>query len=370
MSDKIFVIYGANPESMVKQLLEQIRPEQGLDQNALIGIKPNLVVPKPHTSGATTSPELVAGIIEYFQARGYRRIIILEGSWVGARTAEAFRICDYQALAQTYQVPLVDLQQDASREIAAGAFRLKVCRRALEVDYLINVPVLKGHCQTVLTCALKNLKGCLPNSEKRRFHAMGLHRPIAYLNQVLKQDLIIVDGIMGDLDFEEGGNPVRMDRLIAGTDPVLIDSYAAQLLGFDLKEIPYIGLAERLGVGRFYQTGDQVIELNRTGPAEPWSRTGRVQELARHIVDRDACSACYGSLIHALARLREQGSLARFQTKIRIGQGYRGQTSPGIGIGSCTRGCAAHLEGCPPTAKAMVDFLEKHGETKNLGQKS
>jgi hypothetical protein len=137
-----------------------------------------------------------------------------------------------------------------------------------------------------------------------------------------------------------------------------------------LKEIPYIGLAERLGVGRFYQTGDQVIELNRTGPAEPWSRTGRVQELARHIVDRDACSACYGSLIHALARLREQGSLARFQTKIRIGQGYRGQTSPDIGIGSCTRGCAAHLEGCPPTAKAMVDFLEKHGETKNLGQKS
>jgi uncharacterized protein (DUF362 family) len=361
MPDKIFIIYGATPRSMVKQLLERIRPEQGLDQNALIGIKPNLVVPKPHDSGATTSPELVAGVIEYFQAKGYRRIIILEGSWVGARTAEAFRVCGYQALAQTYQVPLVDLQQDASREIAAGDFRLKVCRQALEVDYLINVPVLKGHCQTVLTCALKNLKGCLPNSEKRRFHTLGLHQPIAYLNKILKQDLIIVDGIMGDLDFEEGGNPVRMNRLIAGTDPVLIDSYAAQLLGFDLEEIPYIGLAGRLGVGHIYQAAAaQVIELNRTDIAEPWSRTGRVQALARHIADRDACSACYGSLIHALARLGEQGGLDRFKTKICIGQGYREQTSSGIGVGSCTRGCTAHLEGCPPTAKAMVDFLEKH----------
>ena len=34
---------------------------------------------------------------------------------------------------------------------------------------------------------------------------MGLHKPIAYLNKAIKQHLIIVDGIMGDLNFEEGG---------------------------------------------------------------------------------------------------------------------------------------------------------------------
>jgi hypothetical protein len=45
---------------------------------------------------------------------------------------------------------------------------------------------------------------------------------------------------MGDLDFEEGGNPVRMNRILAGSDPVLIDSYAAQLLGFEAEEIAYI----------------------------------------------------------------------------------------------------------------------------------
>jgi uncharacterized protein (DUF362 family) len=357
-ANEILVIYGDTPRTMVKKLLDRIRPEQDLDQNTLIGIKPNLVVPKPHTSGATTSPELIAGVIEYFQAKGFRKIIVMEGSWVGAHTPEAFQVCGYQALAKTYDIPLVDLQQDAYREYDAGGMRLKVCRQAMAVDYLINLPVLKGHCQTVLTCALKNLKGCLPNAEKRRFHTMGLHKPIACLNKILKQDLIIVDGMMGDLDFEEGGNPVRMDRMIAGVDPVLIDSYAAQLLGFDLAEIAYIGLAHQLGVGQLYQPSTaKVIELNRDSAAKPWPRTGQVKKLAGYIADRDACSACYGSLIHALARLKEQGRLGNIKEKICIGQGYRDQTVPGIGVGSCTRGCREHLDGCPPTAKAMIDFL-------------
>ena len=35
---------------------------------------------------------------------------------------------------------------------------LNVCERVKEIDFLINVPVLKGHCQTKITCALKNMK--------------------------------------------------------------------------------------------------------------------------------------------------------------------------------------------------------------------
>ena len=38
----------------------------------------------------------------------------------------------------------------------------------------------------------------------------------------LHQDFVVVDNICGDLDFEDGGNPVVMNRIWAGTDPVLI----------------------------------------------------------------------------------------------------------------------------------------------------
>jgi len=68
VQDHIHVIYGDNPKAMILEVLEKIKPEQGIKHEATIGIKPNLVVAKPSTSGATTSPELVEGIIEYFQA--------------------------------------------------------------------------------------------------------------------------------------------------------------------------------------------------------------------------------------------------------------------------------------------------------------
>ena len=37
-----------------------------------------------------------------------------------------------------------------------------ICDSALALDFLINDPVLKGHCQTKITCALKNMKGLIP----------------------------------------------------------------------------------------------------------------------------------------------------------------------------------------------------------------
>lgn len=78
---------------------------------------------------------------------------------------------------------------------------------------------------------------------------MGLHEPIAHLNAGLHQDFVVVDNICGDLDFEDGGNPVVMNRIWAGTDPVLIDSYVCQIMHYTTKDVPYIELAEKLGVG-------------------------------------------------------------------------------------------------------------------------
>src|SRR5690606_36606024 len=128
---------------------------------------------------------------------------------------------------------------DKGIKSTVDGLEIEVCAKVLEVDYLINMPDLKAHCQTKLTCALKNLKGCVPDKEKRRFHTLGLHRPIASLNKVIKSDLILVDGIIGDLTHEEGGTPVRLDRAIAGYDPVMVDAYAASLIGYRLAEIPY-----------------------------------------------------------------------------------------------------------------------------------
>ena len=223
--NEIYIKSGTNYKEMTKELLAQCGLASVIsDKKMQIGIKPNLVSPSEASWGATTHPEIVAGIIEYLQENGYGNIAILEGSWVGDKTTEAYEVCGYRELTEKYQVPFWDMQKDKGIERDCRGMKLNVCERAANIDFLINVPVLKGHCQTKITCALKNMKGLIPNTEKRHFHAMGLHEPIAHLNAGLHQDFVVVDNICGDLDFEDGGNPVVMNRIWAGTDPVLIDS--------------------------------------------------------------------------------------------------------------------------------------------------
>lgn len=355
----IYVIYGDNPKSMVNRILNEIDLEKEIpSKDSLIGIKPNLVLAKPSTSGATTCPQLVEGLIEYLKSKGYNNIVILEGAWVGDNTKSAFRVCGYEDLSKKHNIPLIDLQKDSYSEYKVNGISLAVCDSIMELDYLINMPVLKGHCQTNITCALKNMKGCIPNKEKRRFHTMGLHKPIAYLNKVIKQDLIIVDGIIGDLNFEEGGNPVQMNRVIVGKDPVLIDSYVAQLLGYDIEDIQYIEMAEEIGVGRTLSLDDNIKELNKDSSPMTIPKTRLVKKLTKNVEENMACSACYGSLVHALDRLNDLGYLDDSDRKISIGQGFKDKQGRGIGIGTCTKGFEKSLPGCPPKAKDIIEFLK------------
>jgi len=354
----IYIVYGDNPKSMIKRILHEIDLEKDIpNKDSLIGIKPNLVVAKPSTSGATTCPQLVEGLVEHLKSKGYNNMVILEGSWVGDNTQDAFKVCGYENLSKKYNIPLIDLQNDSYSDYEVDGVKLSVCDSVMKLDYLINMPVLKGHCQTKITCALKNMKGCIPNKEKRRFHTMGLHKPIAYLNKVIKQDLIIVDGVIGDLNFEEGGNPVQMNRIIVGKDPVLIDSYVAQLLGYDVEDIPYISMAEAIGVGRIITSDDNIKELNKDSTPMTIPKTRLVEKLTKNVEENMACSACYGSLVHALDRLSELGYAC--DEKIYIGQGFKGKRIKGIGIGSCTKGFEKSLLGCPPKAKDIIEFLKE-----------
>jgi uncharacterized protein (DUF362 family) len=361
----IRIIYGDNPKQMVKELLEAIKPEEEIGENALIGIKPNLVVAKPSSSGATTTPEIVEGLIEYLKSKGRNNLIIMEGSWVGARTSNAFKVCGYEDLSVKYNVPLVDLQKDEFKTYKVNGLTINVCDYVAKVDYLINIPVLKGHCQTRITCALKNMKGCIPNSEKMKFHVTGLHKSIAHLNKLLTQNLIIVDGMNGDLNFEEGDNPVQMNRIIAGKDPVLIDTYVAQLMGFSIKEVPYITIAEEIGVGTTDLVNADIVELNKDEGTRKLTPSRRVQQLSAYIVEDGACSACYGSLIYALERLYEKGLLNKLEEKLYIGQNFKNKQHDGIGIGMCTSGFGKCVKGCPPKAKDIVEYLEGLLETKD-----
>ncbi|QNM05680.1 DUF362 domain-containing protein [Qiania dongpingensis] len=359
----IFMIHGSDYREMTKSLLHAADLAGMIgNRKAVISLKPNLAVAKSPSSGATTHAELLEGTIEYLKEQGFSRIRIMEGSWVGDSTERAFRAAGYDRISELHQIPLIDLQKDRFQEYDAAGMKIKLCDTAVSSDFVINMPVLKGHCQTTITCALKNNKGVIPNSEKRRFHTLGLHKPIAHLNTIARNDFILVDNICGDLDFEEGGNPVPMDRILGFTDPVLCDAFVCDTMGFSLDEVPYIRMAEKLGVGSSDLSQAEIHMLNQ--PSEPDfspKPSRRVEALAQYICPENACSACYGSLIHALNRLDEAGLLKK-QLKaspIAIGQGCRNR-SGFIGVGRCTGKFCRSLKGCPPKASEILEFLKKN----------
>lgn len=360
-SNDIYLIHGENYKQMTIELLRAARLAEDIgDRKKRIGVKPNLLGAQKASEGAVTHPELVDGLLTYLLEEGFANLIVLEGSWVGDLTSRAVKVSGVYDVCEKHRVPFIDLQKDSYRTLDAAGMKISVCEEALGVDYMINVPVLKGHCQTTITCALKNSKGLIPNSEKRRFHTLGLHQPIAHLNTVIRQDFILVDNICGDLDFEEGGNPVSMNRILGFKDPVLCDSFVAESMGYRPCDIEYIRLAERLGVGSTDVGHANMIPLNEGSPdVKKMKRTPRVAKLAAYADPRDACSACYGSLIYALDRLDGEGRLrGKEMGTIGIGQGYRGKKGT-LGVGRCTKCFEKSLGGCPPKAIEIVEFLRK-----------
>ena len=318
-----------------------------------VSVKPNLVIAAPAERGATTHSEVVEGVIRYLRDLGVGETTIIESSSVDENdTKKAFHVCGYDALSKKYDVPLYDLKHDATVDVSTAQHVFKVCRKALETDFLINVPVLKAHCQTKFTCNLKNLKGCIPDSEKRRFHTIGLHSPIAWLSKAIPTHFCVVDGICGDLSFELGGTPVIRNTLMAGADPLLLDSYGAGLIGYRADEIEYLRIAADIGVGRLFGDHTEVLELNADKkPPQPRADSGEIRKLAKYINENGACSACYAALICALRQTKPPSA-----TKIDIGQHFRGK--PGAaGCGNCNNMHDRFVPGCPPKAVDIAAFI-------------
>ncbi len=363
-TNQIFMIRGTEYREMTKTLLREADLAALIgSREKRIGIKPNLVTPSPAEFGATTHTEVVAGILEYLQGKGFENILIAEGSWVGDRTSDAYEYCGYRTLCETYGVPFIDTKKEGYYTADCGGMDLLLTDVTKRIDFLINVPVLKGHCQTKMTCALKNMKGLLPDKEKRHFHRMGLHKPIAHLQKGIRQDFIVVDHICGDPYFEEGGRPLVRNCVLAAADPVLADAYACRELGLTPDDVPYVRMAEKLGVGSADLDAAEIIELGEGGREKDLAAFEPILDVSYALEESDSCSACYANLTGALWRLEEEGLLEKLDTKIGIGQGMQGKRGV-LGVGRCTGDFDVSIKGCPPSEEDIYQGIRRYIEGK------
>lgn len=380
----VAVWYGSEADPAVRAVVRALQPFAGLGPASRVVIKPNIVLSRKQWVGANTQPAVVEALIRLLHEHGVRNITVADGSGMGESATRAFSICGYTEIARRHGVKLLDIERGQFVEVPTrsdGPFSsLSLSRTVAECDFLINVPVLKAHCQTRITCSLKNLKGVLTSGLKSAFHGRDLERAIAQLGEVVAPDFILVDGTYGDLSSELGGNPVNIGIVAGGYDPLQIDCFAAQTLGYRPGEIKHLAHYARVRGVDIDALRPVITELNRPKAAHTFETSVRGHESYRCDVSvGNTCSTCYANLLFALQRmsslrlldrndriwigrkppLKDGGGKGR---RIMVGDCAIGDFAPGpgrsdeVGAGpfDAAGRDAVRVPGCPPSADAVV----------------
>ncbi|RJQ66651.1 MAG: DUF362 domain-containing protein [Desulfobacteraceae bacterium] len=217
-------------------------------------LKVNAAFAAPAMLGATTHPDLVRHVIRLCREAGAARVIVtdnpindpascfeLSGIGPAARAEGVEVILPARDRFETYSVP-------GARLIRRWPVLTAPLRR---VDKVIGLAPVKNHLRSGASLTLKNWYGLL-GGRRNIFHQQ-VHTIIAELGMLIKPTLVILDGTMSMM--HNGPTGGSMDdlkpthTLIAGTDPVAVDTLGAKLLGKTLEDLPFLRMAERAGAG-------------------------------------------------------------------------------------------------------------------------
>lgn len=350
---EVILVKGADIKEITKEAIRRTGFQVAKDARVLI--KPNIVTAKPANTGVTTHPEIICGVVEFLLDRGVKDICIGESAWTGCDTETAFRVCGIYQIGQCYGVDVANFEKENDTvevNISGTKEKIRLHRKAAEADVLINLPVLKTHPYTVLTLGMKNLKGCLPDSEKRRFHRKNLDEYIVYLNKVLKSDLCVMDAILGLTGGSAmWGETLNLGLVLAGRDVVAVDSVACSLVGIAPEEIDHIRMAGEEGLGVNDLNGITTIGVK---PRQFYQIKPTKLSDYSNVKDAGACSPCATSLKLALDRFKKEGKA--FKGAIYVGP--HKDVGDGLLIGDCLkRHGGNHIAGCPPTAMEIYEYL-------------
>jgi uncharacterized protein (DUF362 family) len=220
--------------------------------------------------GYYTQPDVALAVAKLCKDAGAGKIICFKpvpsGYWEKSR-----EFGNFESLIQDFTYGGNRIEVD----IPKGVFlkKAEIFESFNEVDVYISIPVAKHHMGTIFSGNLKGLMGVASSNTNRHMHspdgeytydnAEYLAQCIADLNLIRKPDLCVVDAI--ECATNNGpagpGETCRPNKIIAGTDLLAIDVYAARLIGFDTNEILTFLKAYAHGLGEIDPGKLKVVEL-------------------------------------------------------------------------------------------------------------
>ena len=234
-------------------------------------IKPNLCYYWEASSGCTTDPRLVGALIDCLRETYGKNITIkvAEADATAMKTRHVFPVLGYDRLAREKNVELLNLSEDVLKNekvtVNNQDFEFEIPESLKKADLFINVPKLKTMRVTKITCAMKNIFGCIATPRKFAYHP-HLEEAIVGMNKILKPHLTIVDGLVA-----LGRSPIKLNLIIGGSDAFSTDWIVAQIAGHNPRRIRFLRIAMKEGLGdpkRIVTVGDSITLYKKDFPKD------------------------------------------------------------------------------------------------------
>ncbi|MBN1803565.1 MAG: DUF362 domain-containing protein [Candidatus Lokiarchaeota archaeon] len=240
-------------------------------------IKPNLLLPKKPEKAATTHPDILRAVIQWVNQFSPKRIIVGESSGTFRRgmTDRAFQVSGLAKVCEQEGVEWTAFEKTKRKTypIQDPLVLSELTSSVLleQADIIINLPKIKTHGQCLLTCSIKNMFGTAILGNKARTHAQfplkeRFHSALVDIYSVSQPQLTVVDGYY----CQEGNGPsagevVKLDLVLAGFDPVGLDTVVCKIIGFNPNRVLYIQKAREKGLGTidFKVVGESIENVKR-----------------------------------------------------------------------------------------------------------
>jgi uncharacterized protein (DUF362 family) len=218
--------------------------------------------------GRNTSPWVLEATLACLRDRYPRaKLTVVDTDVAGTRQlARACKVWGYDEIAARFGAPIRNLSSMLTVRVRTpnpNIPELDLPQAVVEASAVVNVPVLKTHVLTGITCALKNHWGLLPRV-RYQFHPI-VSEMIAEINRQIPQtSLTIVDGtVCIEGNGPKIGTPRVANVLLAGQDRVAVDAAALELIGMPIDMARHVTRAAELGVGTtdFEIVGDPMTPM-------------------------------------------------------------------------------------------------------------
>ena len=253
MTSIVSVVKGGRGLDPVFRAIDLIPFEEALGSHETVLVKPNLITSHTFETGITTDPIVVEAVILRVQGLGKKAIVVeTDGGLTNPDKAiyETGMMEVVERLGSEY-INMRKLKDKVELKVEnpKALDRFKVARIVTE-NAIITVPTMKLLHRTVISMGLKNMFGMLTTRKKFLLHRHGMNKVIYDIIKTLPPHLSVIDGFYG----KEGrgpwhGNPVKMDTIIASTDPVAAEATAARCVGIDPETINYVRWLHAAGIG-------------------------------------------------------------------------------------------------------------------------